>query len=219
MYVYIAGVDDKRQVTLVLANTPTGHLLPPQIVYTGKTQRCHPRFQFPEGWHVTHTPNHWSNEATTLEFINEVLDPYFIAQREALDLEPDHRALVLLDVFAAHRTQAVKDLFWKKNISIVYVPASCTGELQPLDVSGNGSFKQYLKDLFIDFYGKKVAEQREAGTNNVIDMKLSTLKPLHANWVVQAWSKLKTKPELSIIGWRKTGLLEAVEGVAEVEEE
>jgi len=57
----ITGIDDKRQITAVLANTPTGVLLPPQLIYGGKTDKCHPNFQFPDDWNVTHSANHWSN--------------------------------------------------------------------------------------------------------------------------------------------------------------
>jgi hypothetical protein len=112
-----------------------------------------------------------------------------------------------LDVFAAHRTQAVKELFQAHNIEVIYVPASCTGELQPLDVSGNASFKSYLKESFSTWYADKVAEQEQV---QKVNLTMTHLKPIHANWLVSAWSQLKAKPELSITGWRKTGLSEAI---------
>ena len=34
----------------------------PQILYEGKTNRCHPAVEFPEGWDVSHTSDHRSNE-------------------------------------------------------------------------------------------------------------------------------------------------------------
>ena len=50
--VSIAYADDKRQITAVLAITATGEYLAPQLLYKGKTERCHPQVQFPEGWDV-----------------------------------------------------------------------------------------------------------------------------------------------------------------------
>ena len=44
--VSIAGIDDKCQITMVLVNTPAGHLLPPQVVHAGTIVRCHSTFQF-----------------------------------------------------------------------------------------------------------------------------------------------------------------------------
>ena len=45
----IANSDDKCQITAVLAATLTGEYLPPQMIYKGKTQRCHPKIPVPEG--------------------------------------------------------------------------------------------------------------------------------------------------------------------------
>ena len=44
----ITNSDDKRQITAVLAITLTGDFLPPQMIYQGKTPRCHPKVAFPE---------------------------------------------------------------------------------------------------------------------------------------------------------------------------
>ena len=60
----ISGVDDKRQITALLAGTLSGHFLPAQLIYAGKTPACLPKVQFLSDWHVTFTPNHWSNEDT-----------------------------------------------------------------------------------------------------------------------------------------------------------
>ena len=60
----IANVDDKRQLTAVLAATPGGEYLLPQLLYKGKTAKCHPQVTFPDGWDVWHSDNRWSNEET-----------------------------------------------------------------------------------------------------------------------------------------------------------
>ena len=44
----IAHTDDKRHITAVLAANATGEYLPPQLIYKGKTTRCHPHAKFPE---------------------------------------------------------------------------------------------------------------------------------------------------------------------------
>ena len=40
--VEIAGANDKRQITAVFCGTLTGDFLPLQLIYKGKTPRCHP---------------------------------------------------------------------------------------------------------------------------------------------------------------------------------
>ena len=56
--VEIAGAGDKRKSTVTLVGTISGKLLPFQILYEGKTERCHPLTQFLEGFDIWHTPNH-----------------------------------------------------------------------------------------------------------------------------------------------------------------
>ena len=74
--VAIAGIDDKRQITAVLSITMSGDFLPPQIIHKGTTRRSLPTVKFPAGWNVTFTENHWANELTTLQYIDEILLPY-----------------------------------------------------------------------------------------------------------------------------------------------
>ena len=45
--VVISKSNDMRQVTAVLAGTLTGEFLMPQILYEGKTNRCHPKSSAP----------------------------------------------------------------------------------------------------------------------------------------------------------------------------
>lgn len=48
--VEISGANDKRQITALFCGSFTGDFLPIQLIYQGKTSRCHPRFQFPSNW-------------------------------------------------------------------------------------------------------------------------------------------------------------------------
>ena len=54
----IANSDNKRQITAVLAASMSGEYLAPQLMFKGKTERCHPRVPFPKGWDVWHSDNH-----------------------------------------------------------------------------------------------------------------------------------------------------------------
>ena len=44
--VEISGGNDKRQITAIFCGSLTGDFLPIQLIYQGKTNRCHPHFQF-----------------------------------------------------------------------------------------------------------------------------------------------------------------------------
>ena len=96
----IIAIDDKRQITCVLACTMSGHFLPVQLIYQGTTPKCHPNsVPFPDDWHITHSANHWANEQTTIEYINKIILPYVIQKRKELNLDDSHSALVIFDMF------------------------------------------------------------------------------------------------------------------------
>ena len=77
-----------------------------------------------------------------------------------------------------------------------YVPAECTSELQPLDLSGN------KEKEFCNWYVWQVQSELESGKSLVaiqIDLKLSTLNPVHAGRLVSAFDSIKS--ETIKLGW------------------
>ena len=108
--VEIVGLGDKRQITAVLSCTMSGDFLPPQVIYSGKTQRCLPSVSFPKTWHITFTENHWANEKTTIDYINKILLPYVTETRSKLSLPCNHSSLVIFDRFKGQCTPAVLQL-------------------------------------------------------------------------------------------------------------
>ena len=78
----IKGLDDKRQITGTFAVSLTGHLLPIQVIYQGKTHRSLTKHKFPKGFHVTFTPNHWSNTEKSVEYFKHIVFPYLEKVKE-----------------------------------------------------------------------------------------------------------------------------------------
>lgn len=58
--VAVSHIDDKRQMTVLLGITKSGSLVPPQLIYQGKSDSCHPVYPFQNDWDITHTESHWS---------------------------------------------------------------------------------------------------------------------------------------------------------------
>ena len=103
--VKVAGLDVKRQITAVFGCTLAGNFLPIQLIYKGKTKACHARVDFTKDWSITHTPNHWSNEDTMIQYIEEILIPYLCRRRQELKLPANHPALAIFDVFKGQCTK------------------------------------------------------------------------------------------------------------------
>ena len=80
----ITGIDDKRQFTAVFAGGMSGEFLPVQLIYQGKINVCLPKVKFPDGWDITYSPTHWSNECLTKDYILKILVPYVEDERAKL---------------------------------------------------------------------------------------------------------------------------------------
>lgn len=211
--VAVVGKEDKREITVLLSVAASGDMLPPQVIYQGKTQGCHAKVTFPEDWNVTHSESHWSTESTMLEYIDKVLVPYVTQTRQKLELAMDHPALALFDVFKAHRCDTVLEKLRQNHIHQVFIPAGCTGELQPLDVSVNEQFKVSMKAHFARWYSTEVKESLDQGPEVAsirIDLRASVLKPLHGNRLITAISSLKDKKEVLQRGFERSGIMEYV---------
>ena len=73
--VELTGLNNKHQITAVFCGSLAVDFLPIQLVYQGKIPRCHPHYKFPDDWHVTYSPNHWSTEESTRDYLNEIFFP------------------------------------------------------------------------------------------------------------------------------------------------
>ena len=119
--VEIAGLSDKRQMTMVLAGTASGEFLPPQLIYPGSTLKSLPKnVNFPSDWHLTTTPNHWSNENTMISYIEKVIVPYVESKRKELQLPPTFPALMLFDHFSGQTSQVIFDTLKKHHLMHVH---------------------------------------------------------------------------------------------------
>ena len=133
-----------------------------------------------------------------LEYLKNIIIPYVTSTRQGLDLPEDQPALALFDVFAAHSSQSVLDTLKSNNIHQIFVPASCIGVLQPLDVGTNNQFKALLKQEFSRWYANEVQQAMRQGvaiSNIKVVLRASLMKPLNANWLMCAISTLSDKPD------------------------
>lgn len=119
--VEVVGQDDKRMITATFATTLVRTFLPIQLLYTGKTPRCHSYYTgFPADFDVWHSPNHWANQETSLRFIHNIIIPYVQKTRAEKGLSPTHQALPIFDVFHGQTVDEVYEQYWKKITSQLF---------------------------------------------------------------------------------------------------
>ena len=219
--VEMIGANDKRQITALFCGTILGDFLPIQLVYKGKTDRCHPKFKFPEDWHITHSPNHWSTETTMLQYIDNIIEPYVRAVREIVG--DDKAALVIMDNFKGQFTEKVTKLLEHHNIHLCLLPSNTTDLLQPMDIAVNKPAKAYLKKQFEVWYSEQVMKQLdekdmedlEEADIEPIDMSMQVMKEVGATWLVKMADYIRANPHFIVNGFVKSGISAAMDGVGE----
>ena len=124
------------------------------------------------------------------------------------------KALLVWDAFNGQMTDVVKQKLDSLSIEMVQVPANMTHFFQPLDLTVNRAAKQLTKKkkAFVTY-----SKQLEAGNqleDIEVDLRLSVLKPLHAQWLVDVYNYFSTEEGREIIlkGWKKAGIQAVIDG-------
>ena len=111
------------------------------------------------------------------------------------------------DRFWGQCTEAVLKLLEQNNILIAVVLANCTDRLQPLDVSVNKAVKEFLCAKFQSWYSDQICKKvSEGGADNLVDVRMSVVKPLGAHWLIELYEHMKSKPEIIVSGFRGSGI-------------
>ena len=176
-------------------------------IYGGKTTQSLPRFQFPSGFSLSVNEKHYSNSNESIKFLKEIIIPYVKKERELKGLDVEQKALVIMDVFTGQMISDVIEVLQENNILVTNVPANMTRFYQPLDLTVNGSAKRFLAKKFNGWYSQQISDELESGKSlEEIDAKLrlSTLKPLHAGWIVDLCNYI-------INGWKTAGIHDALQ--------
>lgn len=145
-----------------------------------------------------------------IQYVERILLPYVKAKRRELHLASEHPALVMFDNFSAQTTVRIIKLLDDNHVRIAMVPPNCTDRLQSLDVSVNKAVKNFLRQRFENWYATQVCQQLKSGDNSAIDLKMSVVKPLGAQWIIDDINYLKRNPNIVINGFRGTGIFELV---------
>ena len=141
--------------------------------------------------------------------------PYIEKVRQEENLPVSQKALVIMYVFSGQITSVVLDCFKDNKIEVVCIPANMTYLLQPLDLTVNGYAKKFTSQKFSEWYSSQIMKQLDDGKelhDINIDLKLSKLKPLHAEWLVELYKQMCMAEVQKIIhsAWKASGITEAM---------
>ncbi len=171
-------VSDKLLITAVFCGSLVSEFRPAQMIFKGKTSRCHPRYKFPQDWNITQSAKHWSNEETMVEYITEIVLPFVKCQRELFDVER-RPALVIMDNFKGQVTLKISQFLEANLIHVSLLPPNTTDQLQPMDLSVNKPIKDFLREKFEDWYASQISEQIDDAEDD-IETRIDTCGPKYA---------------------------------------
>jgi hypothetical protein len=211
--VAVIGAEDKRQITACVASSMDGDLLPLQLIFEGKTTRCHPSQPSSiaeHHFHITHSENHWSNATTMKDWVEHVLLPFADRKLAAANLSADSHIILLLDCWKVHTNGEFPAWLKEKHprIHAVYVPANCTSQLQVADVMLQRPFKAGIRKRFTEWATAEI--KRQIDDDDVLGLspflKMSLIKPHVLQWCFDSWKRMQEGSGREFIrsGWFNT---------------
>ena len=95
---------------------------------------------------------------------------------------------------------------------------------QPLNLTVNQSAKQLMRNKFIKYYSDAVKLELDKGSqieDIEVDLRLTAIKPLHAQWLVEMYDFFTSEKGRQIIlkGWKKAGIIGLLDGTTEMPSE
>ena len=203
---------DKDQITVTIFIVETGEVIDSQMIFGGKTNRCHPdngRSASPTGIHWDHSESHWQNYATFIKAIENIVILYKNAKISELGLPFDQKTILKMDLHFSHKinpsrpnelAQELKVLLEMHNIIPFYVPGACTDELQECDTVIHKPFKARVKASFRDYlyrqYETWVSEGNDA-EEWAPKFGMAELKPNITGWIQDGIAAIRT-PEMKL---------------------
>ena len=119
-------------------------MLPPMIIFRGKTYQTIKDIEAPEGFVVTQEKA-WMDESLMFIWFDQVYKSYAEKNQKELDF---NRSLMVYDNFKAHTTDEMKAVLSITSSNLIMVSPGCNLKCQPLDVCINKPFKSVLRNCW-----------------------------------------------------------------------
>jgi len=182
------GANESHRCTVALTVTAAGNVLPPFVVYKGpkggtidsRELPCHP-----DGAVYTVQTKAWFDERVMLQWVKQVLAPYVTTA--PVGIIP----ILFLDSFKVHLLSSVTNAIQNTGCQVDYIPAGCTGLVQPIDVGINKPYKSNMTKVFTGWLSDQDPNLpiRAPKREDVSAWILSSVGMLTEDTVKNAWRK------------------------------
>ncbi|KAF9502731.1 hypothetical protein BS47DRAFT_1403181 [Hydnum rufescens UP504] len=200
--------EEKCQFTLMVASSAVGDMLPFQSIHKGKTAVSLPSakarargesMEFYGQLGVTPT-------GAPLELCRHTIYSNHCTAPHASQTSKGHM-LLYIDAWSVHRSNELSAWMKRKhpNIKVTFVPAGCTGILQPADVGLQRVIKHFIRCVCLEFLTTHIEEELQNGvvpTHIHVPKNINKLRDATATWITDALEWLRDNPELVKSAWR-----------------
>ena len=188
-----SGTTNKR-FTATLAVSANGDKLKPMMIFAGTRDGRIATREFSASPYRDRAclicqSSGWQDETNLLQWIDLILVPYLQEKAQGAP------AVLMLDAFAAHHTESVKERLEEIGVTLYQIPPGCTSLTQPIDVGLAKPVKDRYRAKWWAWY---------SGQNQDGPTFRTASRELCISWVVDIWETLPA----SIVqnSWRKDGL-------------
>ena len=149
---------EKKHVTIVLSVTADGKMLPPMIIFKGKTTKTIEKLRVPNRFIVKNQAKAWMDEELMHVWLEYIWLKHTKLKLQKLGFE---NSLLTFDAFSAHKTDEVEAKLVQNKSDILVIPAGCTSKCQPMDVCINKPFKSNLRKCWVGYVAKVIDEKHD----------------------------------------------------------
>ncbi|CAI5972727.1 unnamed protein product [Closterium sp. NIES-65] len=144
--------------------------------------------------------NGWMDETAVQTWLSKEVLPHLNPQRG----QNARRAMLVLDSYRGHITQTMLQSYRTHSITPAVIPAGCTSQIQPLDVSINRCFKAAVRARYARWFMREGIH---------LKTKKGELRPPHPvvlQWIAEAWDQVPK--QIIIDAFRHCGISSKLDG-------
>ncbi|CAI7872919.1 unnamed protein product [Closterium sp. NIES-53] len=165
----------------MLACTTSGEKLRPWVWFNLKNL---PNCEIPEGIVCQAQDNGWMDESAVQTWLTKEVLPHLNPQRS----QNARRAMLVLDSYRGPITQTVLQAYRTHSITPAVIPAGCTSQIQPLDVSINRCFKAAVRERYARWFMREGIHLKTKAGN-----LRRPPQPVVLQWITEAWDQVPKK--------------------------
>lgn len=170
----------KKRITAVLAITSSGQMLPCMVILKGLKKV--PKIPVPSNIILRAAFKGSMTENLMIDWIDSVLKPHVIS-----------KSVLILDDFASHKTDKVKEKLENLDVSYKLIPPQTTHYHQPLDVLIMSVFKAAMRNEYENWISNSPAiytakgNRKSPSHSTIIQFISNSLKKIHSDTIVKSF--------------------------------